>query len=339
MELFGKLLEAFYIIITIIIVVGLSTALHELGHLVMGKLIGYKFVSYRIGPLMLENKSGRLCLRTHGGIAGTGGQCIMLPPESKEPEKVPAIPYHLGGGLFNLLTMFLALPLAACATSKFVRVFFVLLATISAGQAILNLVPLKVTVPNDGYNAMRILKSKADRIAIYKLLRISGSRDSSPEDFVAAFFAPGDEDSEYGRVLKLFRGSFFLDIGKLEEAQRIFAESASKEYNTIPYYRLEASCELMFCLILRGANREEIEQVYDQELREYIEKSKKNNIGKHRLLYAYQKCVVRDERAAQAELEEVERLLRSCTGKGEAKLETKLLERVKKLDITPLLSD
>ncbi|MBR6477951.1 MAG: hypothetical protein IKS85_05825 [Lachnospiraceae bacterium] len=334
MELAIKLLKAFIIILTMMVTATLSTVIHEFGHFIMGKLIGYEFVSFRIGPLAIMRKNGKLRFTIQNSIVGTGGQCIMLPPESKEPEKVPAVPYHLGGGLFNLLTVLLALPPAILATNKFVRVFFILLAAFSAGLALINLIPLKFTVPNDGYNVKLILTSKADRIAIYKLLRMDGLRDRSPAEFLTALFDPREEEGEYGRVMKLFRGSFLQDVGDFEKAEQIFAECSSKELNDIPYYRLEASCERLFCMILRGAAREEIDQVYDEELKKYFEKTKKGSVGKRRILYALYKCVLRDEAAARQELAEAERLLRKCSSRGEAKMEAKLLERVKNMQIT-----
>ena len=58
----------------------LHTILHEGGHLIFGLMTGYRFCSFRIGKVMIVMQDGRLRLsRMH--IAGTGGQCLMTPPE------------------------------------------------------------------------------------------------------------------------------------------------------------------------------------------------------------------------------------------------------------------
>ena len=57
----------------------LHSVVHETGHLVFGLLTGYKFVSFRIGSIMLIKESGKLRLKLYN-IVGTGGQCLMMPP-------------------------------------------------------------------------------------------------------------------------------------------------------------------------------------------------------------------------------------------------------------------
>lgn len=58
----------------------LQTILHETGHLIGGLLTGYKFCSFRIGNLQLQRENGALRFRRLK-LAGTGGQCLMTPPE------------------------------------------------------------------------------------------------------------------------------------------------------------------------------------------------------------------------------------------------------------------
>ena len=58
----------------------LQIILHETGHLIGGLLTGYKFCSFRIGNLQLQRENGALRFRRLK-LAGTGGQCLMTPPE------------------------------------------------------------------------------------------------------------------------------------------------------------------------------------------------------------------------------------------------------------------
>ena len=98
-----KLFRALYIILFFLGAYVLSTFLHELGHMVMGLVSGYKFISLRVGSYVLTREDRQWKIKRMS-IPGTAGQCLMMPPDSGTPEKVPAVLYHLGGGLFNLLT-------------------------------------------------------------------------------------------------------------------------------------------------------------------------------------------------------------------------------------------
>ena len=58
----------------------LQIVLHEGGHLLFGLLSGYRFVSFRIFNWTLIRQEGKFRLKRFG-IAGPGGQCLMLPPD------------------------------------------------------------------------------------------------------------------------------------------------------------------------------------------------------------------------------------------------------------------
>ena len=87
--------------------IALQIILHETGHLIGGLLTGYKFCSFRIGNLQLQRENGALCFRRLK-LAGTGGQCLMTPPEPVDG-KIPVMLYNLAGPLMNLLAALLAL--------------------------------------------------------------------------------------------------------------------------------------------------------------------------------------------------------------------------------------
>ncbi len=76
--------------------------IHESGHLVTGLRSGYEFISFRIGSMTWVKENGKLSQKKFN-IAGTGGQCLMMPPESDKPENVPFVLYFLGGGCVGTL--------------------------------------------------------------------------------------------------------------------------------------------------------------------------------------------------------------------------------------------
>ena len=95
----------------------LQVLLHEGGHLVCGLATDYRFVSFRIFNLTFIRKDGKLCIKRFS-LAGTGGQCLLTPPE-RPLEDIPTTLYNLGGVLANLLTAILAfLPLLTGQTHQ-----------------------------------------------------------------------------------------------------------------------------------------------------------------------------------------------------------------------------
>ncbi|MCM1504914.1 MAG: hypothetical protein NC127_06940, partial [Muribaculum sp.] len=82
---------------------------HEAGHLVCGLLSGYKFVSFRIFNLTFIKVNGKTKVKKFS-VAGTGGQCLLTPPDLPL-EQIPTIWYNAGGVLANISVLILVLPL------------------------------------------------------------------------------------------------------------------------------------------------------------------------------------------------------------------------------------
>ena len=79
----------------------LNILIHEAGHLVFGLLTGYRFSSFRIGNFMWIKENEHLKIKRLS-ISGTGGQCLLVPPETSD-EKTPFVLYILGGSIANLV--------------------------------------------------------------------------------------------------------------------------------------------------------------------------------------------------------------------------------------------
>ena len=62
----------------------LLVIIHEAGHLVCGLRSGYKFVSFRMMNLTFIRVDGKIRIKRYS-IAGTGGQCLLLPPAGIRP--------------------------------------------------------------------------------------------------------------------------------------------------------------------------------------------------------------------------------------------------------------
>ena len=62
-------------------------------------MTGYKFNSFRIFSVILIKQNEKLKIKNIS-LAGTGGQCLMSPPELIDG-KMPYVLYNLGGVIFK----------------------------------------------------------------------------------------------------------------------------------------------------------------------------------------------------------------------------------------------
>jgi len=328
MEFAAKLLRAAFIIIAFVITYESSTVIHELGHLVMGRLTGYRLVTFRIGPVSLTKEEGRLKLRCTGNIKGTGGQCVMMPPESDSPENVPTALYYFGGGLFNILTALIAFPMGFLSHNLYVKVFLLILAVVASAQAIMNLIPSKLIAANDGYNMKLLHRSPADRVTLYNSLSISGHPELSYSEMPERYFTIRDE-GEYSCITYLLRGVCLMDCGKYGEAEEMLRKCVGTDGDPLDLNRLEASSYLLLCLLLRNAGADEIEKVFNVELEKYLAVSKARQMDKRLIMYAYQLLYCKNSKAAEAEYSAMLKL-KGSTSKGDVKTYLRLAEEVRK---------
>jgi len=134
----------------------LQIAAHEAGHLFFGLLSGYTFCSYRIFSFMWQREGEKIRFRRFS-LAGTGGQCLMEPPELVDG-KIPVVLYNLGGSLMNLIVSagFLLLWLSL-RQRPFLSTAALICVLIGVAFALINGIPMRMgNVDNDGYNALAL---------------------------------------------------------------------------------------------------------------------------------------------------------------------------------------
>lgn len=66
--------------------------IHEGGHLIMGLITGYNFVSFRIGSFTIIKENGKLVSKKFN-IAGTGGQCTLTYKIVDNSQNIPFFVY------------------------------------------------------------------------------------------------------------------------------------------------------------------------------------------------------------------------------------------------------
>lgn len=88
----------------------MALALHELGHVIAGLMVGFKFRMYIVGPFMIEREAGRLRFKWNRNLNLFGGMALCLPQDAWQLAR-RFIWFGSGGPLASLLWTALAIGL------------------------------------------------------------------------------------------------------------------------------------------------------------------------------------------------------------------------------------
>lgn len=127
---------------------------------------------------------------------------------------------------------------------------------------------------------------------------------------------------------ELLRASLCIDKKDFKTAEAL-VKSAIESGKLLSIYEYEAKTELLFCKIMNSAPENEINELYDKSLKEYIRASGKTQIAKHRIMYAYYLLFANDKKAAQKEYETALAMKETYPSAGEIKSELSVIEYVK----------
>lgn len=318
-----------YAYVWLVLAYFLAIIIHESGHLVAGLKSGYEFIFFRIKSMTFIKENGKL-VRKKFSIAGTDGQCIMMPPESDTPEKVPFALYFLCGGLFNILASIICFSLGWLIDNTYIEIPLMVTGGVNAFLGIVNLIPINAQVPNDGYNVVNLAKNKSEWILMYKHLRINGllHKGVAPSEIPEELFDFGEKNRGLGELLN---ASVCIDSKDFKKAEGLIT-SAIDSGKLFSIYELEAKSELLFCKIMNGAPDDEISTLYDKTLQKYIATSAKTQIAKRRILYAYNLLYKKDISEAQKEYDFAMKMKETYPNAGELKSELSLIQHVKNIE-------
>lgn len=221
----------------------LQVIIHEGGHLIAGLVTGYRFSSFRIGSLMLlKNHEGYSLKRF--SLTGTGGQCLLIPPDKGPNGTYPYKLYHLGGILINLITaaLFFAL-FCLCRAENAARTFLLYLACSGALCAVTNGIPVRMGgIATDGYNVIHIGKEPFALDAMWLQLKINEAQTEGirlkdlPEEW---FRIPENaaKSNEIIAAIEIFSENRAMDALDFLKAKEIITTLESGEYSIIGLYQ------------------------------------------------------------------------------------------------------
>ncbi|MFI3249551.1 MAG: M50 family metallopeptidase [Eubacteriales bacterium] len=328
---YGVILQLVAVILSIYLSMLLTIPVHELGHLLGGKLSGYRFVFFRLGKLtLIRVPDGSLAFRWYT-LEGTGGQCAMVSPDPLGDS--PYQLYLLGGSLANIFT-----GIAALVLSFLFPLFSVPLWLFAASSffiAAVNLIPSKnPSVPNDGTTLKRCKSDKESRRAFLVQLsmveQLARGRDLSehPQDwFYSNVSAPMTSNFLVSHIWLCTAQRMLLN-GKVNEALLIF-EKLSKTPNLIPMLKYEATLDTIFCLqLLRKFDAIPTVKI-DKRMKKYLKATEKTSLSRFRHRYAT-RILVENKNDGDLILAEFKEFIPSYPFSGEIRSEQRLTEMATK---------
>ena len=303
--------------------------IHELGHLVCGLLTGYKFVSFRVFNYTILKENGRFKVKKFG-VAGTGGQCLLTPPELPL-EQIPTGWYNFGGVLANIVMLLIALPFFFLDLNPFVAEALGVFVATDAIMILLNGFPMQAGgVGNDGYNIKLLKKNLLSKRGIVNQLRANALIQNGvrPKDMPDDLFIIPD-DIDYHNALEvsipLMYASRLIDRKEYKEALEIIEDLYSHKDEIMPLYVKEIACEFAF-LYMRTGNSGKAEAILDKDLMKYIETYRKMMSSKERLICAIALYLEKDESKAGQIYENLKARQEEYLLQGEVKSDIALME-------------
>ena len=264
--------------------------IHEGGHLVFGLLSGYRFSSFRIFSFMWVKEGDKVKFKRHS-IAGTGGQCLMSPPDIQNGE-MPVVWYNLGGSLMNIIfsTIFLVCFFLFNSVSVLSGILL-LLSLLGYSLAILNGVPMRMgALDNDGYNAISLTKDAEAREAFWMQMKVveETTKGVRLRDMPAEWFTvPTDEAMKNSMVAArgVFACNRLMDEERFAEADELMAHMLELESGMVGLHRRILICDRIYVELIHQNRREVVEEKLTKNLQSFM-KTMKDTLSILRTQYA-----------------------------------------------------
>lgn len=316
----------------------IQIAVHEAGHLIFGLASGYEFCSYRLGKIILIKQGEKLALKRYS-LAGTGGQCLMSPPEIKDG-KMPVVLYNLGGSIMNLFAAAVSVILfLLLRDAPVVSTIFLMSTVIGVFFAALNGIPMRLgTIDNDGYNALSIRKNENSMRSFYIQLKLvtelsEGKRlKDMPEEW---FTVPTDEEmkNSMSATVGVLCCNRLMDTQSFTEAQGLMEHFLSIDSGIVGVQKNLLLCDILYCELMGENRKEKIDELLTKDMKKIL-KARINNPAALRTQYAYSLICQNNEKAAAKIKKRFDKIIASYPYSGEAESERELLKLCSYVKIT-----
>ena len=314
-----------------LIAISLQVIFHEAGHLVCGLVSGYRFVSFRIFSFTWIRQGGKVRMKRFS-VSGTGGQCLLAPPE-KPDEEIPVTLYNIGGVAMNFLTVLVALvPLVLIDDMPFLwKMFLIQFIGIGVFLGLLNGIPMKMGgIGNDAYSLRLLKRNSGTKRALVLQLRINAliQEGMRPKEMPEAWFRL-EGKIDYSDMLQatvaLMEISRMQDREEWEEAYVRLEEAVSHSKELVGILKQEAEAELLFTALVIG-KEERARELATDKLLAYIRAYSKVSSAKQRQLFALALYMEHDKEKAEGIYRTVKAKRESYLMQGEVNMDLALME-------------
>lgn len=196
----------------------LTINIHELGHYVFGRRLGFKLLMYKVGWLTFTKENDRFKFKLEKN-KGYSGFCAMLPNENTNMLDKRLIWYYGGGILFNFLSAIFMWFILSAIELVILRQFIVVFIGISLILGFVNLIPFKSmgNMRTDGVYIFGILRSDQDTLALLKSQNITIQLISGIRPAALDFSEVVDEDSIETYMLYYYQALDQMDLLLIRE--------------------------------------------------------------------------------------------------------------------------
>lgn len=286
------------VLLVIIICLLIHLYIHEIGHMIFGFFSGYEFQSIRFGSLMIYKLNGKLKLAKYT-LAGTGGQCLMTPPDVSD-DKLPTSLYNLGGIIMNGgMSIIFGITYVFCESNPGIRLISALFVLVGLFLIIINGIPLEA-MGNDGHNAIHLKKDLRARRAFRIQLLIAGqlALKHSISDMPSEWFEWDyrSDDNALAVTQGILRLSWLISTKKMEEAYELSTFFIENVPSLVGIHQTILQAEHLFCMIVLNKNEDEIRNTFVSQHKNF--KALRLVPSIQRLLFVYYYNIEKDSTKA-----------------------------------------
>jgi len=330
----GKILTILVALVSMCAALILQIIIHEAGHLVFGLLTGYRFISFRVYSFMWMKDNDRIRFKRMS-IAGTGGQCLMAPPDLKDG-KMPVQLYNYGGAIMNLIASAISGGLSLlCPAGSLFRPFLLMMLVTGIAYALMNGLPLRMSLANnDGRNAWDLARSPEAVQAFWTTMKMNelSARGVCLRDMPEEWFAVPDEEGMKNGItssLGAVACSRLMEQGRFEEADALMERLLSQPNGIPGVLRKMLVCDRIYVELIRGNRPEALEGLRTKDQLKFM-KSMKKYPSVLRTEYAYALLAEKDPEKAQTVMEAFEKAARTYPNPNDITIERELMETARK---------
>lgn len=322
-----EFLGVFFVMLTFVAVVVIHIFIHELGHMVCGLISGYKFNSIRFFGTMIINENGKLAIKKMS-VAGTGGQCSMVPPRTDGTS--PVALFNWGGCIANVITSMIAILVAIlCRDMVVFSTILLIFGVVGIGLAIINGIPFK-SLGNDGYNAMTLKDRPQARMAFEKSLVIMKELGDGKRlrDLPGEYF-----DYEVGKYelednllvsTAAMTMNYHLDCGNYDKVYEL-SKYLLENVELVDAHKLIAVAELVTSTLITGRAKSEVDRALTKENKKLI-KTFEALPSAHRVWYVYELLYNGDKEKADKHKENFDKKAAKYPYKSDLQNDIELME-------------